>query len=181
MMGGWLAAAAAGLPQWGPDMDWNVQCDPDAARIVIEAVGDLTIAPLAPTLGAWLRAQDLPALEDSGPLGRLLARQAIAHAAQYDMARLAREHAALPDDLLNFHYDPVACAAALGWPEVTSGPTHVRIGAETPMRLIDHPDGRSATVVHHVESDVFAAKWLRAVNRLDRRGRPHVHGRSDVE
>ena len=48
MMGGWLAAAAAGLSQWGPDRDWNVQCDPDAARIVIEAVGDWTIAPTCP-------------------------------------------------------------------------------------------------------------------------------------
>ena len=52
MMGGWLGAAAAGLPEWGPDMDWNVQCDPDAASIVFETVGDLTIAPLAPTLAA---------------------------------------------------------------------------------------------------------------------------------
>ena len=32
------------------------------------------------------------------------------------MAELGRVHAGLPDDLLNFHYDPVACAVALGWP-----------------------------------------------------------------
>jgi hypothetical protein len=32
------------------------------------------------------------------------------------MAELGREHAALPDDLVNFHYDPVACAVALRWP-----------------------------------------------------------------
>ena len=31
------------------------------------------------------------------------------------MAELGRAHAGLPDDLLNFHYDPVACAVALGW------------------------------------------------------------------
>jgi hypothetical protein len=27
-----------------------------------------------------------------------------------------RAHPGLPDDLLNFQYDPVACAVAAGWP-----------------------------------------------------------------
>ena len=32
LMGGMIHAAAPGLPQWGPEMDWNVQCDTEAAR-----------------------------------------------------------------------------------------------------------------------------------------------------
>jgi hypothetical protein len=30
------------------------------------------------------------------------------------MTQLGRRHAGLPDGLLNFRYDPVACAVALG-------------------------------------------------------------------
>jgi hypothetical protein len=41
----------------------------------------------------------------SGPLGRLLARQAEAHRQDWDMAAMGRAHAGLPDDLLNFQYD----------------------------------------------------------------------------
>ncbi len=28
---------------------------------------------------------------------------------------LARRHAGLPDDFINFHHDPLACAVAAGW------------------------------------------------------------------
>jgi hypothetical protein len=30
-MGGWVQPAADGLPAWGPEIDWNVQCDTEAA------------------------------------------------------------------------------------------------------------------------------------------------------
>ena len=32
LMGGWVYPAADGLPPWGPERDWNVQCDTTAAR-----------------------------------------------------------------------------------------------------------------------------------------------------
>ena len=34
VMGGWVRPPAAGLPAWGPEMDWNVQWDTRAAEIV---------------------------------------------------------------------------------------------------------------------------------------------------
>jgi purine nucleosidase len=38
-MGGYLDPPADGLPQWGPEMDWNIQFDTRAARIVTSAAG----------------------------------------------------------------------------------------------------------------------------------------------
>src|SRR5215472_4281561 len=116
LMGGWTRPPADGLPAWGPEMDWNVQWDTRAAEIVGRASSRLTLAALPATLQAHLRAADLPRLRASGPLGELLARQSEARAAEAEMAELGRSHAALPDDLLNFHYDPVASAVAVGWP-----------------------------------------------------------------
>ncbi len=79
VMGGWVRPPARGLPQWGPEMDWNVQCDTRAALTVFEASAEsLTLVALPATLQAHLREAHLPRLEASGPLGLLLARQALA-------------------------------------------------------------------------------------------------------
>ena len=111
LMGGWVWPPEEGLPAWGPDMDWNVQCDTRAAAVVAEKA-DLTLVTMPATLKAHLRAAHLPRLRTSGPLGRLLAHQAEAHAQEWKFGDLARAHPGLPDDLLNFNYDPVACAVA---------------------------------------------------------------------
>jgi hypothetical protein len=73
-MGGWIEPPAEGLPQWGPERDFNVQCDTEAAQIVA-AAADLTLVTLPVTLKAPLREMHLPRLRSSGPLGELLARQ----------------------------------------------------------------------------------------------------------
>ncbi len=164
VMGGWVAPPDAGLPAWGPEMDFNVQWDTRAAEIVFATAADLTMVPLAPTLKAQLRAADVPRLRASGPLGALLARQGEAHGETYGMAALGRAHAGLPDDLLNFQYDPVTCAVALGW----SGATVAEMRL-TPVRegriLRFEPDeaGRPVRVVTDIDGTAFAARWLRAV------------------
>jgi purine nucleosidase len=109
VMGGWVQPPAPGLPQWGPDMDFNVQWDTRAAEVVA-ATARLTLVTLPATLNAHLRRADLPRLRAAGPLGQLLARQSEAHGQVHEMEQLGREHPGLPDDLLNFQYDPVACA-----------------------------------------------------------------------
>ncbi len=96
-------------------MDWNVQQDSVASRILMTRCRP-TLVPLSVSLRVHLREVDLPKLESGGALARLLARQARAHGQMYGMEELARRHAALPDDLLNFQYDPLACAVAVGWP-----------------------------------------------------------------
>jgi hypothetical protein len=106
-MGGWLEAPAEGLPPWGPEMDWNVQCDTCAALTVAEAA-DLTLVTLPVTLHAHLTAAELPRLAASGPLGDLLAPPGEGHGEDHNMAELGREHAALPDD----QWQPVANGTA---------------------------------------------------------------------
>jgi inosine-uridine nucleoside N-ribohydrolase len=92
--GGWTGLGT-GLPQWGPEMDFNVQQDTRAAEIVA-ATADLTLVPLPATLKAYLRAADLPRLRACGPLGELLARQGKAQGLDYEMAEMGRLHAGLP-------------------------------------------------------------------------------------
>jgi inosine-uridine nucleoside N-ribohydrolase len=172
VMGGWVGPAPDGFPPWGPAMDWNVQCDPVATLTVLAACPGLTLVTLTAAMGAHLRRRHLPRLEGSGPVGRLLARQARAHGAEHDMASLARAHHRLPADLLNVQWDPVACAVALGWPGApaaatrlrpvfTDGALHFEMGAGTPV-----------DVVLAVDGPAFEDRWLDAVASVDRAGRP---------
>jgi purine nucleosidase len=163
VMGGWVEPPAPGLPRWGPEMDFNVQWDTRAAEVVA-ATARLTMVTLPATLNAHLRRADLPRLWAAGPLGQLLARQSEAHAETYQMEKLGRDHSGLPDDLLNFQYDPVACAVALGWSGATVEDIRVR-----PMRMGDvlsfqpHPEGRSTRAVLDVDGAAFRETWLSAV------------------
>jgi inosine-uridine nucleoside N-ribohydrolase len=167
LMGGWIDPPDNGLPQWGPGMDWNVQCDTRAAEIVAKAADDLTLVTLAATFKAPLRRADLPRLSAAGPLGELLARQAVAHGAQYRMAELGKAHAGLPDDLLNFHYDPVACAVAAGWQGVTVEEMRLRTSYEADvLRFVRADDGRSVRVVTGVDGAAFTSAWLEAVSAV---------------
>ncbi len=169
-MGGWVHPLGPGLPAWGPERDWNVQCDTTAA-VMVEATADLTLVPLAATAKAHLRAAHLDRLAAGGPLGALLARQAVAHAADHRVSELGRAHASLPDDLLNFHHDPLACAVALGWPGVTVAEERLSPVLEDGiLRFAPDHGGRPARVVTDVDGDAFAEAWLAAVEAAPR---PH--------
>jgi purine nucleosidase len=160
--GGWTGLAA-GLPPWGPQMDFNVQWDTRAAEIVA-ATADLTLVPLPVTLKAHLRAADLPRLHASGPLGALLARQGEAHGHDFQMAEMGRLHAELPDDLLNFQYDPVACAVALGWPGAIVADTQLQLVHEGNLvRFRPGTTGRPTRILTDLDSEGFARYWLNAV------------------
>jgi purine nucleosidase len=167
--GGWLGPPAAGFPQWGLEMDFNVQCDPQAV-FILSNTARLTLVPFPVSLKAHLRSAHLPRLSACGPIGDLLARQSIAHADDRKMFELARTHAALPNDLLNFHYDPVTAAVALGWPGVcieemrleprlTNGLLHFERSAA----------GRPTRVVLDIDGEAFAELWLSTVEALSAR------------
>ncbi len=169
VMGGWTQPPAAGLPAWGPEMDWNVQWDTRAAEI-LAATAALTLVTLPVTLKAHLRAADLPRLRASGPLGELLARQSEAHGRDRGMAELGHAHAGLPDDLLNFHYDPVACAVALGW----SGAVVAEMRLEPVLdgqllHFQPDPQGRLTRVVVDLDGVSFTETWLAAVEAAQQR------------
>ncbi len=168
-MGGWVHPPASDLPPWGPDMDWNVQCDTDAATTVLREA-DLTLATLTSTMRAQLRAADLPRLAASGPVGALLARQARAHATEYRMAELGAAHAGLPNDLLNFQYDPVAAAVAVGWTGVSLADDRLSPVLERGvLRFAQDPAGSPVHVLVDVDGPAFAETWLTAVEAAQRR------------
>ena len=152
-----------GLPPWGPEMDFNVQWDTRAAEIVA-ATASLTLVPLPVTLKAPLRAAHLPRLRAAGPLGQLLARQGEAHGRDFDMNQMGRSHPALPDDLLNFQYDPVACAVALGWPGATAGEARLQLARDGELALFQPAaDGRPTRIVTDLDPDGFTEHWLSSV------------------
>ena len=170
VMGGWVTPPRAGLPAWGPERDWNVQWDIRAAEVVA-AAADMTLATLPATLHAPLRAADLPRLRDSGPLGELLARQSQAHAVDSGKAALGPAHDGLPDDLLNFHYDPVACAVALDWPgAVVESMTLLTAVDEGVLRWHRSQDGRPTRVLTRVDGPAFTDRWLSAVEQAQAGG-----------
>jgi inosine-uridine nucleoside N-ribohydrolase len=170
-MAGWLAPPSAGLPQWGPDMDFNVQCDPRAAEIVAVAADDLTLVTLPVTMRAHLRARDLVPLRSSGPIGALLARQSEVNASDANMSDLARTHPALPDDLVNFHWDPVTCAVAAGWAGATIESKRLRVTRRDGVVVFeegdDGDDGHDVRVVIDLDIAAFTDVWLSAVQAAD--------------
>ena len=99
----------------------------------------------------------------------MLADQSEAWAQDSGMGNLGRAHAALPDDLLNFHYDPIACAVALGWPGAVVEDMDLQpvLDGEV-LRFQPHPEGRLMRVVVDLDAEGFAEKWLSAVEAAQR-------------
>ncbi len=164
VLGGYLGQPAEGLPRWPPEMDWNVQQDQAAARILLTRCRP-TLVPLGVSLRVHLRAADLPRLETGGPLPRLLARQARVHAREHRMDELGRRHAALPDDLQNFQYDPLACAVAVGWPGAKVEELDLSLEEEDGW-LWQRPDPSGPLrlpVVTEVDAEGFRQHWLETV------------------
>jgi inosine-uridine nucleoside N-ribohydrolase len=164
VMGGWLDPPSDEFPPWGPRRDWNVVCDVDAAETVARAAGELTWSTIPGVIKAQLRARDLGRLRDSGPVGELLARQSLAHGSDNGHALLAEQHTGVHPDLVNFHWDPVTCAVALGWPGAEVIETRlatVRKGDTLSLRR--SASGQLARVVVDVDAAGFTATWLTAV------------------
>jgi purine nucleosidase len=165
VMGGYVRPPGPGLPQWGARMDYNVQADRVAARMVFERLDPLVV-PLGLTLEVWLRESNLPALEGGGPLAGLIARQGRLHRRDSGMDVLAREHAGLPDDLLNFQYDPLACAAALGWRCIETSRLRLRLAEHDGWLAFEEgADAPERSVVTRVDAEEFSREWLTRVVR----------------
>lgn len=164
VMGGHVRPIPPGFPSWHNRDDWNVQEDADAARHVFERLRP-TVVPMDVTVQTALRRADLPALESAGPLGQLLARQARAFAGEYKNEQTyGRTCSGLPDDVINFQHDPLACAVALGWDGVTV--EELPLAFELRDGLLverEDPAGRPTRVVTAVQGPRFGALWLDVV------------------
>lgn len=167
LMGGWVGGALPdGYPAWDAGHDWNVQCDTHAARIVFDTAGDLTMVTIAATVRVPVRRAHLPRMRAAGPLGDLLARQAKAQG-EDSYAGFGTRYPNLPDDLVNFHHDPLACAVAAGW---AGAPGRVRrlVAVEEGgvLRFEESPDGRPVRVVDDVDAEAFREHWFGSLDRL---------------
>lgn len=174
LMGGYVFPPRPGFPQWGHDMDWNVQVDVRSALYVIQR-SNPTLVPLSVTVETALRRAYLGELRESGPLGALIARQAEAFARDEEIeARYGRVCPGLPEDIINFQHDPLACAIALGWNEdveISSIPLVSEIKDGWLRQRVD-PSGNLTRVVTRVNGAIFNELWLSMVTR---RTRPATH------
>jgi inosine-uridine nucleoside N-ribohydrolase len=182
LMGGHLRPAPPGFPAWGTADDYNVQMDVAAAGHVLEASRP-TVVPLEVTVQTALRRADLPALRRAGPLGVLLAHQALAFAEdEQNEARYGRPYAGLPDDTINFQHDPLSCAVALGWPGARAETLGLTWREEAGLLRLGETDGAGPTgapggragggpggvptrVVTGVDGPAFGELWLGVVAR----------------
>ncbi|MBE0690727.1 MAG: nucleoside hydrolase [Anaerolineae bacterium] len=166
LMGGWVFGPRPGFPQWTNDYDYNLQLDVDSAHYVLTH-SHPTIVPLEMSAQTALRRAYLTGLAQAGVLGRLIVRQAefCAHSDQFENLYGAT-CPGLPDDIINFQHDPLACAIALGWRQGVTIQTvplqyEIRDGwlHETPAE-----DGHHAQVVTEIDGEQFNEFWYRIVS-----------------
>ena len=160
LMGGYAYDLPSEYPQWDRHDDWNIQTDIRAARYVLEH-SHPTLIPLTVTGQTALRRAYLPGLQQAGKLGALVARQAEVFERLWDNAGRFGSYPGLPDDIINFQHDPLACAIALGWRE---GVTIEMV----PLRLEDRdgwlyeipdPAGIPTRLVTAIDGAVFNDFW----------------------
>jgi inosine-uridine nucleoside N-ribohydrolase len=172
LMGGHVPPAPAGFPPWGARDDVNVQQDAVAARIVFERCAP-TVVPVSTALRVAVRRRHLDRLRAAGPLGTLVADQAEAHARDNGRAELPSAYPALPHDLLNFQYDPLACAVACGWDGAAIEEIRVKpeiVGRRLRLPIVEKPVGIPMRVVMHADGERLARDWSDAVVRASTRG-----------
>ncbi len=170
VMGGHVPAANDGFPPGGMRDDFNVQQDAVAARVVFERC-DPVVIPVPVCFRVALRERQLDASRSSGSLGKLLADQGEAHARDNGRRDLPAAYPALASDLLNFQYDPLACAVAAGWDGVTMRELAVELGSEGDLlRMGERAGAPSLRVVTEVEAERFEDGWLDAAVRASAAG-----------
>jgi purine nucleosidase len=165
LMGGYVFPTQPGFPDWGNDMDWNMQVDIQSALYVLQHASP-TLVPLSVTVETALRRADLPTLRQAGPLAQLIARQAQAFAEESNYEALyGQTHTGVADDTINFQHDALACAIALGWDDgveiselrltfaIEDGWLHERVD----------DSGKPTRVVTRIHGERFNAHWLRTV------------------
>lgn len=171
-MAGWIEDPPPGLPCWGPSMDFNTQCDTAAATIVAGARAALSLVTVPTAMQASLRQSQMARLRSCGEIGELLANQSERHRDTSEFAALAQQHDALPNDLVNFHWDPVAAGAALDWDCITMRRTTLRATDRNGVVQFV-ADGNTGTGMVSVAIDgaAFEKRWLERIGNLARLAR----------
>lgn len=165
LMAGYVYPVRKGYPQWGNNMDWNIQADVESAKYVLQHCSP-TLIPLSVTVETALRRAYLPVLRHSGKLQRILARQAEAINKEYDNeGKIGKTCRGLPKDILNFQHDALACAIALGWNhgvKIKEIPLRFEI-RDTYLHEIFDKTGKPIYIVTKVDGNSFNEFWLKIV------------------
>jgi len=168
LMGGYIYPIRPGFPSWGNDSDWNIQVDVKSAKHVLEH-SNPTLIPLTVTVETALRRAYLHELRETGELGELIAHQAEAFAVDEQNERNYGETCeGLPNDIINFLHDPLACAIALGWNDGVEM-EELQLAIEEKegclYERID-PTGQSARVVKKIDASRFNTFWLDKIKQV---------------
>jgi len=165
LMGGYIHPIRPGFPQWENDSDWNIQVDVRSAKHVLEN-SNPTLIPLTVTVETALRRSYLPELRKADPLGQLIARQAEVFALdEKNEMKYGETCEGLPNDIINFLHDPLACAIALGWNEGIEIEELPLVFEEQDGWLHErlHPSGKLTSVVTKVDGARFNEFWFRKI------------------
>lgn len=165
LMGGYVYPVRDGYPQWGNDMDWNIQVDVKSAKYVLENSNPILI-PLTVTVETAIRRTYLPVLRKSGKLGEIIVLQAEGVNREYDNeGKIGKTCKNLPDDILNFQHDPLACAIALGWNDgvkIEEIPLKFEIRDNELHEIIDS-SGKLTRIVSQVNGEKFNEFWFNII------------------
>jgi inosine-uridine nucleoside N-ribohydrolase len=162
LMGGYVYDVPPEYHQWDKHDDWNIQLDVPSARYVLEHAHP-TLVTLTVSGQTALRRAYLPRLAQAGALGELLVRQAELFAKENGFeAKFGAVYPGLPDDMINFQHDPLACAIALGWHEGVEVETVPLRLEERDTYLYEIPDasGNPTRVVTKIDGGRFNQYWL---------------------
>jgi purine nucleosidase len=165
LMGGFVYPVRPGYPAWGNNDDFNIQVDIRSAYHVLTH-STPTLVPLTVTVETALRRCHLDELRRAGDLGKLLARQAESFAEDEQIGlRFLPTCPGLPEDIINFQHDPLACAIALGWDdgvEIEDVPLVIEQQDGWLIERID-PTGKPLRVVTKIDGPRFSAFWLQRI------------------
>ena len=122
------------------------------------------LVQLSVCLEARLRMAHLPWLRRGGRLARLVADRSELYGMEEGMGRAGCQQPGLPDDLLNLHYDPLACAVAAGWDGALVEETELvaRQDDDGPLAFPEGPGGGKTRAVTGVDGPRLEEEWLRA-------------------
>ncbi len=167
LMGGHVFDIPAGYPQWGNEMDYNIQVDIHSAHSVLEQANP-TLVPVTVTCQTALRRAYLPRLAQAGRLGELIVLQAERCArSEQNEQHYGATCPGLPRDIINFQHDPLACAIALGWQEgveIETVPLQLEI-RESWLYEIPNSDGIPTRLVTKIDGNAFNEFWCHILCR----------------
>ena len=125
--------------------------------------------PLSVTVETALRRAYLDDLRKSGAFGQLLAEQAEAFAVdEQNEKKFGETCEGLPNDIINFLHDPLACAIALGWNDGVEIEELPLILEEKDGWLYERIDplGKPTRLVTKIDGTRFNEFWLnKIINR----------------